>query len=496
MAEWSGQQDLNLRPSAPKANSVTFLVVYHHSLSSPNHCWTLLFLIRSFTTVPCLSFHGVYSVSTCSRPNHPDFQHADTQTEPQNHRSGETDGADGFVPGPRPKGLRSLRHSERGPLVVRRVSSKQRGSRRIPEADNFGPAATLTPDEARNTARTMLASARLGSDPAGERAKRRKTETVAEVAEAFLKHEAARLRPKTMINYRLFFRRHVLPRIGNIKVVDVTHADIARLHHSIGAQRPVTANRVVRMLGAFFRYAARHAHVPKGFLPTDEVKPFREHTRERYLTAAEFEQLGSALTEAETIGLPWVINKDNPSSKHVPKTGRQTIVNPFATAAIRLLIFTGCRLREILHLRWHDVDFDRGLAFLAHAKTGRRAVILNAPALAVLNELARASEYVITGNTPDEPRSDLNRPWRAITHRAGLGGVRIHDLRHSFASVGAADGLGLPIIGKLLGHKNAQTTARYAHLDNDPLRKASNRIAHQIAALLDRAGDRPTSGWS
>jgi integrase len=143
-------------------------------------------------------------------------------------------------------------------------------------------------------------------------------------------------------------------------------------------------------------------------------------------------------------------------------------------------------LREVLHLRWEHVDIERGCLFLPDSKSGRKTVILNAPALAVLNTLERVGPYVVPGDDPERPRHDLKRPWDAVTKRAGLTGVRLHDLRHTYASFGAGGGLGLPVIGRLLGHAQAATTARYAHLDNDPLRRASEAIAGQIAAALNR----------
>jgi integrase len=123
--------------------------------------------------------------------------------------------------------------------------------------------------------------------------------------------------------------------------------------------------------------------------------------------------------------------------------------------------------------------------FLPDSKTGRKTIILNAPALAVLNALERIGPYVVPGDDPEVPRYDLKRPWDAVTNRASLIGVRLHDLRHTYASFGAGGGLGLPIIGRLLGHAQTATTARYAHLDNDPLRRASEAIAGRIAAALE-----------
>ena len=128
---------------------------------------------------------------------------------------------------------------------------------------------------------------------------------------------------------------------------------------------------------------------------------------------------------------------------------------------------------------------ERGCLFLPDSKSGRKTVILNAPTLAVLNALERVGPYVVPGDDPRRARHDLKRPWGAVTKRAGLTGVRLHDLRHTYASFGAGGGIGLPIIGRLLGHAQVATTARYAHLDNDPLRRASEAIAGRIAAALD-----------
>lgn len=206
------------------------------------------------------------------------------------------------------------------------------------------------------------------------------------------------------------------------------------------------------------------------------------------MSAEELAQLGDALREAETIGLPWDASGFRAFAKHSPgPEHRLTKLSPHLTAAIRLLLFTGCRLREILHLKWSQVDFERGMLFLPDSKTGRKPVVLAAAAVAVLQDLPRLGEYVIVGNDPGRPRHDLHRPWRAITARAGLGGLRIHDLRHSFAATGAGSGFSLPIIGRLLGHRNLETTSRYAHLGLSPLKIAADRIANELAEAIGAA---------
>jgi integrase len=221
--------------------------------------------------------------------------------------------------------------------------------------------------------------------------------------------------------------------------------------------------------------------------PARGVEKYKEQGRERYLSIDELERLGAAIREAETTGIEWDIDPAK-KSKHVPKGERRTVIGEHAASAIRLLLLTGCRLREILHLKWDNVDLERGMLFLPTSKTGKKAVVLNAPAMSVLANLTRVGGYVIASNTAgtadEKPRADLKRPWAVVSRRAGLEGVRLHDLRHNFAAFGAGGGMGLPIIGKLLGHTQAATTQRYAHLDADPLRRASNAIGTSIAAAL------------
>lgn len=166
-----------------------------------------------------------------------------------------------------------------------------------------------------------------------------------------------------------------------------------------------------------------------------------------------------------------------------------TSLDPFAVAAIRLLCLTGARLREILHARWEHIDLERAAILLPDSKTGKRTIYLNAVARSVIAALphVEGNPHVFPGKNDGRPRDGLDRPWAAVTKAAGLDGLRIHDLRHSFASIGAGGGLGLPIIGKILGHTQAATTQRYAHLANDPVRQAVETIGATISAAMTRA---------
>lgn len=361
------------------------------------------------------------------------------------------------------------------------------GGRRSPTRRmTLGSSTKITADQARRAARDILSAATLGEDPAAARTRQRNTPTFRGFTERYLDEEASlKLKPGTLANYKIYLRKHAAPELGSASIDAVTPADVARLHRKIGKTRPVTANRVVEALGSVFRYAVTCGVAPKGFNPAARIKAFKEHARERYLTTDELAQLGAALHEAETIGLEWEVDEGKPTAKHVPKGARRTTLGPHPAAAIRLLLLTGCRLREVLHLRWEHIDWERGLILLPDSKVGRRYVVLNAPALAVLDGLPRIAEFVIAGERTDKPRSDLNRPWRLLSRRAGLVGVRLHDLRHTYAAFGAGAGLGLPIIGKLLGHASPATTARYSHVDSDPLRRASERIGGVIANALE-----------
>ena len=357
-------------------------------------------------------------------------------------------------------------------------------------------AGKITPDQARDLAKKVLGSVAHGADPAAAKADERQAETLNELAAVFLaQHVDAKRKASTAEQYRDALERLVLPELGMRKAGKVTVAEIAKLHAKLG-EHPYQANRMLAVVGSLYSFAAKRHLVPHGMNPARGIEKYPEEGRERFLSTDELTRLGDALREAETVGLPYAVDGAKPKAKHAPKEeNRRTVIGPHAAAAMRLLILTGARLREILHLRWEHIDFERGMLFLPDSKTGKKAIVLNAPALDVLANLPRVGAYVIAGNSAgkegEQARADLKRPWAAVAKRAGLDGVRIHDLRHTHASVGAGAGLGLPIIGKLLGHAQASTTARYAHLDADPLRRASDRIGSHIAAAM---GDVKPSG--
>jgi len=358
----------------------------------------------------------------------------------------------------------------------------------------IGEHGRLTPDEARSKAKAILGAAESGADLIEERRAAREVRTFAAVAEDFLSiHVAAKRKGRTRDEYEALLRSHVLPAIGSKRVPDVRRADVTRLHGKL-AEKPFQANRALALISAIWNWAARRDEVSLADNPAKGIERYPEQGRERFLTSEELSRLGAALAEGETIGLSYDVDEAKPKSKHAPKPeNRRVKLDPFAVAAIRLLILTGARLREILDAQWSQVDLERGVIFLADSKTGRKPIYLSAAAQEVLAGLPRieGNPHIIAGAKEGAPRADLKKPWAAVCRAAGLKGVRIHDLRHSFASFGAGASLGLPIIGKLLGHTQAATTARYAHLDADPLRRAVDTIGATIAAAMEgnKGGD-------
>jgi len=314
-----------------------------------------------------------------------------------------------------------------------------------------------TPDTARKEARRLLGLVAGGGDPAGVKAAVKAAPTLADLAARFLaEHAEAKRKASTTKEYRRLIENLILPALGKHKVAEVTRADVARFHHSRRGT-PIEANRALALLSTLFNWAERVGERPDGSNPCRHVERFPQRPRERFLSADELARLGEALAAWEG--------------------------SPIAVAAIKLLVFTGARLGEILGLEWDWVNMERGEARLPDSKTGAKTLHLPAPALEVLVGLPRIEgvPYVLGAK---RGTTFVEEPWRRIRGAARLDDVRLHDLRHSFASVAVAGGMGLPIIGKMLGHTQAQTTQRYAHLASDPVKAAAATVAGKIAKAM------------
>jgi integrase len=361
---------------------------------------------------------------------------------------------DGELPG---FGIRIMPSGRRTYMVQYRAG---RRSRRMV----IGPHGVLTADQARSMAVQVLAEVRTGSDPAGARKERRDAVTVVELADRFEKeHVAVHLKESTAKEYRRNLRRFILPVLGRHRVTDVTRADVAKFHHDL-RHVPYQANRNLEIISKMFNLAEMWGLRPDGSNPRRHIRKYPEQKRERFLRAGELRRLGDVLGEME----------------------EERLELPSAIVAVRLLALTGCRLNEIMKLRWEHVDLSDEVLRLPDSKTGAKMVHLGRAAVDVLRSMERQpfNPHVIAGICAGRPLSDLQPFWQRLRARAGLKDVRLHDLRHTFASVAVASGQGLPMIGKLLGHSQVQTTARYAHLAGDPVRAAANDVSEAVAAGL------------
>lgn len=345
------------------------------------------------------------------------------------------------------------------------------GQQRRPTIGLHGP---LRPEGARDIAKRWLAEVASGKDPSQSRAESRAAPIMRDLCARYLaEHAETRKKASSVRNDRRLIDQHILPALGSRKVASVNRADIAAVHHSLRAT-PYEANRMLALASKMFSLAERWSVRPDGSNPAKNIDRFPEEKRERYLTEAEIARLWKVLHSEEG----------------------ETAASPSAIAAVKLLILTGRRLNEILGLRWAWIDLDAGLLRLPDTKSGALLVSLGDSAIEVLKDLkvaGRDPTYVIAGQRKGASLVNLQKPWRALRALAELDDVRIHDLRHTYASVGVGLGLSLPMLGRLLGHTQAATTSRYAHLAQSPVRAAADAIGDELLrlALKERAADGP-----
>ena len=336
-----------------------------------------------------------------------------------------------------------------------------RGSKRV----TVGRHGVLSTDEARRRAAMIIARIKSDEEPGSAPSARADAGlTVAELAERYLReHVAVHCKPNTARGYRQVIARHLLPLLGRLPIVALGREHVAEMHFRL-RKTPSTANEAVAVLSRMLNRAEAWDLLPAGSNPCRFVSRYRARRPERFLTEEEFRRLGEALDALQIEGrLP-----------------------PHAAGALKLLMLTGCRSSEITTLRWEDVHLEAQEIRLRDSKTGPRVVPLSPSAVRVLESLPRAAgnPWVIAGREPGTRLSQLGYYWYRVRRRVGLDDVRIHDLRHSFASRALALGESLSMIGKLLGHSKIQTTARYAHLARDSVNESAARVAASIAADL------------
>lgn len=330
----------------------------------------------------------------------------------------------------------------------------------------LGSHGQLTPDQAFKLAQQALAAVARGEDPQGEKAESRVIQTVADLWVRFDNEVLAHRKPKTRHDYGALWKRVLAPRLGKVPVRQVARKDIEGVHNA-HRQTPYQANRALAVFSKMMNLAEAWELRPTGSNPCRHVQRYAEKPRNRYLNAEELQAIGRAMFDLQ----------------------ERRQLSDSAANAIRLLLFTGARLNEMLGCKWEWVDTDRNVIRLPDSKTGAKLVFLSEAATAVLENqrsLTGHEAYVFAGPGAKGHMVNLTKPWARVCALAGISEVRLHDLRHTAASVAVGQGMSLPVIGRLLGHTQAQTTQRYAHVDIDPALKAANLVAGSISMSLGK----------
>lgn len=332
----------------------------------------------------------------------------------------------------------------------------------------LGTHGAITCDQARDLAQNILAAVAKGEDPQEQKFAQRNALHMSDIWHRFENEQLPLKKPSTTKDYRQLWRDVISPELGNRLVADVKAETIDRLHKK---QRgtPYQANRSLALLSRLFSLAEAWGMRDLGSNPCQHVERFKETPRERYLTAIELSRLGEAIER--------MLDEGDLYAE--------------AAAAIRLLLLTGARLNEVLKARWDWVSFEKRLIMLPESKTGKKNLFLSIEALKVLEWIRTVSRdpqspYILPGRTPGKPLNNLSKSWYRVCDRAQLTGVRLHDLRHTAASIAAGDGASLSLIGRLLGHSQAQTTLRYAHIDVDPALRLADQLGKSVTAALNK----------
>jgi integrase len=377
-------------------------------------------------------------------------------------------------------GLRVSPQGTKTYIARYRVGGGRRGLLRQMVIGRHG---ALTPEEARSRAKIVLGRAADGKDPQGDKASARAALTLSELCDLYLAEGVATKKASTLKLDKLRIERHIKPTIGRLRIGEVTRGDVERLIRDVASGKirdeatPHTrggkgaASRTAGLLGGIFTFAIDRKMLTEN--PTLGVKRFKDNKRERFLTAAELARLSDVMAE--------MVADDADRSRQVG-----LIVTKQHTQIIQLLLLTGARKNEIAELRWSEVDLAGGFLRLADSKTGAKIVMLGAGAAVVMATIKQGdSPWVFPDpKDPTRPVRNLDWAWVGIRKRANLDDVRIHDLRHTFASVALLGGHGLAFIGKLLGHQHSATTARYAHLADNPVKAAADRVSEAMAAAM------------
>ncbi|GIK48507.1 MAG: integrase [Alphaproteobacteria bacterium] len=349
----------------------------------------------------------------------------------------------------------------------------------------LGVYGVITPKDARDQATKILGAVSNGADPAGDLRRKRQDLTVADLCDLYLKEACVAKKPATKAIEYGRIERHIKPLLGAKRLSSVRQSDVLWMMRQIAEGKTKadlktrargraivkggqgTASRTVVQLSSMFSYAVREGVMEAN--PAKGIRRWKDGKRERYLSEPELKRLGEALAAAEA-----------------------DKANPKATAIIRLLALTGARKGEIIQLKWCEVDFDLGFLRLLDSKTGAKAIPVGKSALSILAQQKRLDGSPYVFHADKLGRKGIDRKyfqgteyfWYEIRRAAKLEDVRLHDLRHTAASIAVADGASLPVIGRILGHSDTKTTQRYAHLSDAPVREAVEKLAAHVDNAL------------
>jgi len=322
----------------------------------------------------------------------------------------------------------------------------------------IGTSSIITTEQARLRAKGFLLTASQGVDPFE---KSNKDTTIKEFCDLFIeRHAKIKKKQSSMIEDQRMMRLQIIPHFGRYIVTDLTRAMIVKHHESLHAT-PYMANRFLSLVSKMMNLAEKWEFRPLYSNPCKHVDHYKEKPREVYLTLDQLERVGLAMKQLKDVE------------------------NIYVLSAIKLLILTACRKGEILSLKWDYIDFNNTCMNLPDSKTGAKKIHLNPSAMSILQSLERKSDYVLVSRVENKKITDISLTWKKICKIAGLTNVRPHDLRHTFASHAVNNGFSLPIIAKILGHKDLKTTQRYAHLHEDPVKKANDEVSLKLKKVME-----------
>lgn len=344
----------------------------------------------------------------------------------------------------------------------------------------IGTHGIFTPDQARSEARRLLGLVANGKDPADEKNAKKKELTIAQLCDQYLHEGCATKKASTIATDKGRIERHIKPLLGRKKVSEVNRSDIKKFLGDVAKGKTSTdiktkkygrarvtggegtATRTTGLLGGIFSYAIDLGLIQRN--PVRGVKRFPDKKNNRFLSIEELDRLSKALNNMEKSG-----------------------VNKAGLTIIRLLLLTGARKGEIESLKWGEIDFAQEMLRLEDSKTGQKILPLNKGAIGLLRYCPKVdgTKYVFPAESGNSYYVGVSKIWRKAREQAGILDVRIHDLRHTFASYAVSAGASLPVIGVLLGHKDSATTQRYAHLSDDPVRQMSDTVSKQLDYALN-----------